>query len=129
MSGEFTLGKQERLKSNLSIQELLKHGRAVSKFPLKIYWDFSTDPHQKFPVRVAVIVARRKFRKAVERNFMKRRLREAYRLHKHILYETLDQHQQKIQMIILLLSDEFISYEQLEKGICEILRQLVNKLS
>jgi hypothetical protein len=64
MSGEFTLGKEERLKSNLSIQELLKHGKAVSRFPLKIYWDF-----------------------------------------------------------------EFIPYDQLEKGMREILGQLVNKLS
>jgi hypothetical protein len=46
-----------------------------------------------------------------------------------MLYETLDQRQQKIQLIILLLSDEFIPYDQLEKGMREILGQLVNKLS
>ena len=129
MSGEFTFGKEERLKSNLSIQELLKNGKAVSRFPLKIYWGFSPDPHQKYPVRAAISVPKRKFRRAVDRNLMKRRLREAYRLHKNILYGTLDKHQQKIQLIILLLSDEFIPYGQLEKEMCEILRQLANKLS
>ena len=129
MSGEFTLGKEERLKSNLSIQELLKHGKAVSRFPLKIYWDFTPDPHQKYPVRAAISVPKRKFRRAVDRNLMKRRLREVYRLNKTMLYETLDQRQQKIQLIILLLSDEFIPFDQLEKGMREIFRQLVNKLS
>ncbi len=129
MSGEFTFGKKERLKSNLSIQELLKRGKTVSRFPLKIYWDFSPDPRQKYPVRAAISVPKRKFRRAVDRNLMKRRLREAYRLHKNILYGTLDQHQQKIQLIILLLSDEFIPYNQLEKEMHDILRQLVNKLS
>jgi ribonuclease P protein component len=129
MTREFTLGKEERLKSNLSIQELLKHGSVESRYPLKIYWDFSPDPHQKYPARAAISVPKRKFRRAVDRNLMKRRLREAYRLNKNMLYEILDQHQQKIQLIILLLSDEFIPYDQLEKGMYEILRQLVNKLS
>jgi len=129
MSLEFTLGKKERLKSNLSIQKLLKHGMVVSRFPLKMYWDFSPDPRQKYPVRAAISVPKRKFRRAVDRNLMKRRLREAYRLNKNMLYETLDQRQQKIQLIILLLSDEFIPYDQLERGTREILLQLVNKLS
>lgn len=129
MTSEFTFCREERLKSSLSIQALLKHGRSVSVYPLKIYWNFTTDPHQKYPARAAMSVPKRKFRRAVDRNLMKRRLREAYRLNKHMLYDTLDQHQQKIQLIILLLSDEFIPYEQLETGMQKIFRQLSNKLS
>lgn len=126
---KFTLGKEERLKSNRSIQELLRQGKTVSGYPLKMYWNFSPDLQQKYPARAAISVPKRKFRRAVDRNLMKRRIREAYRLNKHILYETLDQRQQKIQLIILLLSDEFIPYTQLEKGIRELLLKLVNKLS
>ena len=129
MSIGFTLGKEERLRSNLSIQELLKQGKSVYSFPLKIYWDFSPDIHQKYPARVAVIVPKRKFRRAVDRNLMKRRLREAYRLNKSILYESLEERNQKIQLIILLLSDEFIPFSQLEKRTQEILLQLTKKLS
>jgi ribonuclease P protein component len=129
MTGEFTFGGEERLKNNLSIQQLLQQGKAISCFPLKIFWDFSPDPHQRYPVRAAISVPKRKFRKAVDRNLMKRRLREAYRLNKSLLYEVLDQHQLKIQLVILLLADEFIPYGQLEKGMREILGQLSNKLA
>ena len=129
MSIGFTLGKEERLRSNLSIQELLKQGKSVYSFPLKIYWDFSPDIHQEYPARVAVIVPKSKFRRAVDRNLMKRRLREAYRLNKSILYESLEERNQKIQLIILLLSDEFIPFSQLEKRTQEILLQLTKKLS
>jgi ribonuclease P protein component len=129
MSREFTLGKEERLKSNLSIQDLLKHGRAVSLFPLKIYWNFSPDPQQKYPARAAISVPKRKFRRAVDRNLMKRRLREAYRLNKYVLYDTLDQRHYKIHLVILLLSDEFIPYVQLERGMHEILQLVTNKLT
>lgn len=129
MSIGFTLGKEERLKSNLSIQKLLKQGKSVYSFPLKIYWDYSPDPDQKYPARAAIIVSKRKFRRAVDRNLMKRRLREVYRLNKSILYETLEERHRKIQLIILLLSDEFIPYSQLEKGMKEILLQLAKKLS
>lgn len=129
MSVGFTLGKEERLRSNLAIQELLKQGKSVYSFPLKIYWDFAPDLHQKYPARAAVIVPKRKFRRAVDRNLMKRRLREAYRLNKSILYEPLEERHQKIRLIILLLSDEFIPYSQLEQRMREILLQLTKKLS
>ena len=129
MTPRLTFGKKERLKSNLAIQKLLQDGNTVFVFPLKIYWNLSPYPQQKFPVRAAVIVPKRKFRKAVDRNLMKRRLREAYRNNKHILYHALDKQEQKIDMIILLLSDEFIPYNRLDQGTGEILRKLVNKLS
>jgi ribonuclease P protein component len=129
MTGKFTLGKEERLKNNLSIQQLLKDGKVISNFPLKLFWNFSPDPHQYFPVRAAMIVPKRKFKRAVDRNLMKRRLREAYRLNKPVLYETLDQQQRKIRMVVLLLSDEFISYAGMEKGMREIIRLLANKIT
>ena len=129
MTGKYTLGKEERLKNNLSIQQLLKHGMVISRFPLKLFWNYSPDPQQHFPVRAAISVPKRKFRKAVGRNLMKRRLREAYRLNKPVLYETLEQQQQKIQMVILLLSDEFIPYVRMEREVREIIRLLTNKLS
>ncbi len=127
MSTNHTLGKQERLKSNLRIQELLKNGHKVSRFPLKVYWTCGNRP-QKYPVRMAVIVPKHRFKRAVDRNLMKRRIREAYRLNKNLVYEPLLKKDLNISMIILFLSDEFISFDSLETGIRELLQKLVKNL-
>ena len=126
MTTGFTLGKEERLKSNLAIQELLKNGRTVSGFPLKIYWNIQEDQQQKFPARVAFAVPKRKIKRAVDRNLVKRRLRESYRQNKNIIYSPLNDRGVKIFMIILFLSDELISFETLETRTIELLRKLAN---
>ena len=125
MSTQHTFGKNERLKSSLAIQNLLKNGKTMSIFPLKIYWDLSTDPHQKYPARMAVSVPRRKIRKAVDRNRMKRLLRESYRQNKNIIYEPLCEKGLAIALVILFLQDELLSFDLLNP----VMRQLLHKLA
>ena len=127
MATKHTLGKQERLKSNLAIQDLLKNGRRVSEYPLKIYWSIS-DPLQNSPCRMAVLVPKHRFKRAVDRNLMKRRIRESYRQNKYLIYDPLQQTELKIVLIILFLSDEFIPFESLDAGIRGLLLKLANKL-
>ncbi len=129
MAAKFTFGKQERLSSNLAIQDLLASGQTVSGFPLKIYWKPSDDLRQKFPAKVAISVPRRKFKKAVDRNLMKRRIREAYRLNKDLIYDPLREKELCITMIILFLSDEFISFERLDENMRDMLRKLAGNFT
>jgi ribonuclease P protein component len=128
MATNFTLGKKERLKSSLTIHDLLKSGKTVSGFPLKIYWDISHDRQQQFPVRMAVSVPRRRIRRAVDRNLVKRRIREAYRLNKNILYAPLEERGLNLVLVILFLSDEFPSFNTLDSLIRELLRKLASSL-
>lgn len=128
MATNYSLGKEERLKSGLAIQDLLKNGKAVSEFPLKIYWSISNGHRQKFPARVAVSVPKHKFKRAVDRNLMKRRIRESYRQNKNLIYDPLLNRGLKIEMIILFLSDEFIPFDNLDARIRELLRKLANSL-
>ncbi|MFC2080648.1 ribonuclease P protein component [Bacteroidota bacterium] len=128
MATKYTFGNQERLKSSLTIQDLLKSGKVVSEFPLKIYWSISTDPQQNFPARVAISVPKRKFKKAVDRNLMKRRIRESYRQNKDLIYDPLRQKKLNVELIILFLSDEFISFDGLNISIRKLLQKLANNL-
>lgn len=128
MATEFTLGKKERLKSNQAIQKLLKSGKTVSSFPLKIYWDISEDLQQQLPVRMAVGISKRKIRRAVDRNLLKRHLRESYRLNKHILYDPLQNKGLNAVLIILFLADESLSFEVMDPKIRDLLRRIANNL-
>jgi ribonuclease P protein component len=123
----YSLGKEERLKSSLRIQELLKNGQSFSVFPLKIYWDTSPSG-QEYPVRVAISVPKKKIRRAVDRNLMKRRIREAYRLNKEIIYQPLKNREMNISLLILFLSDEFLTFEKLEPAMKKLLGKLVKSL-
>lgn len=129
MTTKYTFGKQERLKSSLAIQELLKEGQVISVYPFKIFWKNSGDPKQLSPVRTAVLVPKKKFRRAVDRNLMKRRIREVYRQNKTLIYEPLQNKKQGILLVILFLSDDFISFDRLNSGIRDVLGKLADQLS
>ena len=75
---KFTLGKQERLKSRKLIEKLYKNGESVKAFPLRMVY-LQTAHTSKFPAQVGVSVAKRNFKKAPDRNRLKRLMRETYR--------------------------------------------------
>lgn len=87
----FQIKRGERLKSKKTIDSLFSGANSVSKFPLLLLWkevDLKTKK-ESFPVQFTVSVAKKKFKNAVDRNFVKRRIREAYRLNKPSFYENL----------------------------------------
>jgi len=79
--GRFTFEKAERLSSEKSIQELFEKGSSFYLYPFKVVYIAGKDPvHQ-----VMMSVPSRNFKRAVDRNLIKRRVREAYRLQKEII--------------------------------------------
>lgn len=82
--GKFTFRKEERLKKEKNIQELFSKGSSFYLFPFKVWVMLNPDPDYPFH-QVLISVSKRNFKKAVERNALKRRIRESYRLQKQAL--------------------------------------------
>ncbi len=83
---KYTLGKKERLKSKKLIERLFKEGENIKKFPLRFIY-LKTDSLQNNSIQASFSVPKRNFKKAVDRNRIKRLLREAYRIEKREFFE------------------------------------------
>lgn len=119
------LYKTERLKSRKAIEELFSKGEKISSFPIKLIYlqnkNQSVISHQ-----VGFSVPKRSIKKAVHRNKIKRRMREAYRKNKQLL--TLSDNIKLIFMFIFTDKTER-PYSDIEQKIKNILKQLNEKLS
>ena len=122
---KFTLGKQERLKSRKLIEKLYKEGKSVKAFPLRMV--FLQEKHTSdFPAQVGVSVPKRNFKKAVDRNRIKRLLRETYRKQKHIVYNSVDK--PYVYMISYLAKEEF-DYAKIEEKMIKLLTLFTDEIN
>ena len=122
-----TFNKSERLCSLKRIEELFENGEIIGSPLLKIVWLKSPVP-LSYPAQVAISVPKKKFRKAVERNLLRRRLREAYRKNKHTLYEELVLLDYQILFIIIFRGNNIPNYDVIEKNIIDIIKLLTDKI-
>src|SRR5580765_8282307 len=91
MAKQFTLGQGERLKSRKLIEQLFSEGKSFSLHPYRVYYLFSPHPpDSKFSIQFGVGVSAKNFKKAVDRNRVKRITREAYRMQKTELQNKLN---------------------------------------
>ena len=96
MAKQAGFGKQEKLKSRKLIEELFDRGKSINVFPVRILYIFSNlEADEKSLLQVGVSVSKRNFKRAVDRNRVKRLLREAYRLQKKELLELLIKQKKK----------------------------------
>jgi ribonuclease P protein component len=123
----YTLGKNERLKSRKAIDLLFKEGKSFSVFPFKIVWKATANEQQTTnngSLQAAVSVSKRYFKKATERNRIKRLMREAYRLQKNNLQDTLEQTNQQAVVFILYIGNEVPVYDVVKEKINAALKKL-----
>ncbi|MGA9638123.1 ribonuclease P protein component [Flavobacterium sp.] len=86
----FTYPKEEKLKSKIKIGLLFSEGKSVSKYPLRLVY-FAGVVGEDTKTQIGVSVSKKHFKKAVDRNYFKRILRETYRLNKHLLLDNLNE--------------------------------------
>ena len=119
-----TLGKQERLKSKKLIEKLYAEGDSVKNFPLRMMY-VQTVHTSEFPCQVGVSVAKRNYKLAVDRNRLKRLMRETYRLQKQIVYNNLDK---PYVFMISYIGREEIKYEDLYLKMEKLLTLFIDKV-
>jgi len=118
--------KEEKLCSKKAIEAVYVSGRSFLVHPYKISWLVS-EKSLPYPAQVAILVGKRNYKRAVDRNLIKRRIREAYRLHKNNLYETLNNKDIKIIMLITYISNEIADYSLMEKKMKLLLEKLMKQ--
>ncbi|HWZ02294.1 MAG TPA: ribonuclease P protein component [Mucilaginibacter sp.] len=120
----YTFKKEERLCNKKLIDELFHNGSSFLCYPFKVSWLLS-DFAGHFPVQVVFSVPKRRFNHATDRNLIKRRTREAYRLYKQEhLYSQLNSAGKKIVLSLGYIGKEIASYDLAEKKMLKLLKQL-----
>jgi ribonuclease P protein component len=119
-----TFKKNERLHGKNNIQHLFSHGNSYFIHPLKIYFT-EREHHNDVPLKVLFAVSKKTIRRAVRRNLLKRRMREAYRRNKAEIYELLTVKQKQYDLALVYIGKDVESYHVLEKKIIQALKRLI----
>ena len=117
----YTYPKSEKLKSKNTIDLLFSEGKSVSKYPLRLVYLKGTFEEES-PIKISVSVSKKYFKKAVDRNYFKRVLRETYRLNKNILVSNLDT---PYSFMLLYQSKDRLSYEEINQKTIALFEKFV----
>lgn len=119
-----TLTKDERLRKKQIIDDLFSTGKTFHIFPFTVVWK-NTEQNFEFPAQVLFSVSKKKFRKAVDRNKIKRLLREAYRKNNDGFYQFLNKSENKCVFAIIYTAKEILPYIEIKKKIISVLKRLI----
>lgn len=126
-NNRFHFHKEERLTSQLIIEQLFaQNSKGLFKFPFKVSILFTELPGT-FPAQVLISVSSRRFKRAHDRNRIKRQIREIYRLHKNELYTTLQRNNKQAAILITYIGKTPLPYQQLNIPLQEVLTKLVEQ--
>jgi ribonuclease P protein component len=118
-----TFCKQERLCNRSLIKTLFTRGQHFTIYPVRVFWRKAL-LDQPFPAQVVMQVQRRHIRLAVRRNLVRRRMREAYRKNKGILYDHMDRNDGRMHIAMVYYGHSILPYRDLEAIIILILQRL-----
>jgi ribonuclease P protein component len=114
--------KTERLNNKKLIKELFDKGSSFFLYPFKVFYK-PAPPNSR--TQVLFSIPKRNFKKAVDRNKIKRRLRESYRRNKTILYDK-DKNDVSFLIAYIYISKEILSYKEIEDKLKSSLMRLQN---
>ena len=117
-----TYNIEEKLKKKKLINQLFNDGKSTSVFPIKLVY-LETEHDGAYKVQAGVSVAKRNFKKAVDRNNIKRLLREVYRKNKYLIYQS--EHTKKHIFMFIYLGKKEMEYNLLEQKMITLLHKFL----
>jgi ribonuclease P protein component len=124
----YTFKKEERLCNKKLIDGLFHSGSSFLCYPFKVSW--MVVPAGKVPVQVVFGVPKKRYKHAVDRNLIKRRTREAYRLHKQqFLYDNLIAADKQLALSLVYVGTTIADYDFIEKKMLKLFVQLCEQVA
>lgn len=125
-----TLGKRERLSSRKQIEQLFSggHSSSMSAFPLRAVYNIKVRAMQEAPVQMMVSVPKRYFKHAVDRNRVKRQVRESFRQHKQLLSDVVTEGAQ-LQVAFVWLSDRHMATDEIDRQVLNLMQRMAEKVT
>lgn len=120
-----TFSKTERLSSKILIDRLVEKGNSFSSFPFRIRW--LEIPESTSPIKIVISVPKRIVNSAVDRNKLKRQIREVYRKEKQKLYDDLAA--KKILLLLVYTAKTEMEFKELQEKTIEALHRLSKKVN
>lgn len=123
MARKYTFCKTERLKSRKQIEALFSGGQRFTIAPFHVYYRVHNDaePHT---LQAGVSASKKNFKKAVDRNRMKRIMREAYRLQNHDLKEKIKSNPKSLDLFIIYTGKTIPAYSEVFDKLKPVLQKL-----
>lgn len=124
-----TFPKSERLYGVKSIERLHAWGTSFVAYPFRVVFFFANDEDESIPVRTMVSVSKKKFKKAVDRNRIKRLMREAYRQNKNKLVEFVCKNDLRLHLAFQYISAEIMPFSEVNKRMEKALDRLIKNIA
>ena len=127
-----TFSKTERLCSQVLIDRLVEKGKSFNSIPFRVSWLEIAE--SSAPIKIVISVPKRLFKKAVDRNKIKRQIREVYRKEKQKVYDVLEdlptgQAGKKFLVMLVYTAKTKMEFKELEAKIIETLERLSKTLN
>jgi len=118
-----SFSKRERLCGIKAVSELFAGGRTINMPPLRVVYRVISSDESLPPLRVLISVPKRNFKKAVDRNLIRRRIKEAWRKNKQPLM-MMPEKGKRLELALLWIDTEIRTYDDIEKCVIEVMGRL-----